>query len=145
MESFKIGGKEVILNLSKNPAGFNQAISTTLQDARTKDVIIGINDMESDGIDISWLWDCDFEALNKEATKTVTATGTRAEDMLLRLKYGGFDTESIFIDKNYRAAVKNALSSDGEVLYIIVNYTVLFGMQSILKELEEEQNGGEAK
>ena len=37
-------GKPVILNLAKNPAGFNQAIQTVILDKRKKDVIVAIND-----------------------------------------------------------------------------------------------------
>ena len=60
METFLIK-KPIILNLSKNPAGFNQAISTILRDTRTKNVLIIINDNAQDGKDISWLWDVNFE------------------------------------------------------------------------------------
>ena len=41
MEEFDLG-KPVILNLAKNPAGFNQAIQTVLQDERKKDIIVAI-------------------------------------------------------------------------------------------------------
>ena len=44
MEQFRIKGTSVILNLAKNPAGFNQKISAVMQDRSPKDVIIAIND-----------------------------------------------------------------------------------------------------
>ncbi|MEG1880124.1 MAG: Mur ligase family protein, partial [Oscillospiraceae bacterium] len=40
-------GKPFILNLAKNPAGFNQAIQTVMLDKRKKDVIIAVNDCAS--------------------------------------------------------------------------------------------------
>lgn len=51
----------MILNLAKNPAGFNQNISAVMEDKREKDLIIVINDNAQDGTDISWLWDVDFD------------------------------------------------------------------------------------
>ncbi|MBQ4543615.1 MAG: DUF1727 domain-containing protein, partial [Clostridia bacterium] len=56
METFDIG-IETVLNLAKNPAGFNQAISTVLSDKRKKNVIVAVNDKPSDGCDVSWLYD----------------------------------------------------------------------------------------
>lgn len=36
MEQFRIKGTSVILNLAKNPAGFNQNISAVMQDRSPK-------------------------------------------------------------------------------------------------------------
>ena len=60
-EQFRIKGTSVVLNLAKNPAGFNQNISAVMQDGSPKDIIIVINDNAQDGKDISWLWDVDFD------------------------------------------------------------------------------------
>ena len=55
MEQFQIDGTKIMLNLAKNPAGFNQNISAVMQDQTEKDIIIVINDNAQDGIDVSWL------------------------------------------------------------------------------------------
>ena len=49
MELFDIGGRHVVLNLAKNPAGFNQNISAVLEDKSPKDLIVVINDKAQDG------------------------------------------------------------------------------------------------
>ena len=67
MEQFRIKGTGVTLNLAKNPAGFNQNISAVMQDTTPKDVVIAINDNAQDGIDISWLWDVDFDRFREES------------------------------------------------------------------------------
>ena len=64
-------GKPVILNLAKNPAGFNQAIQTVMLDKRKKDIIVAINDLANDGRDVSWLWDVDFDKLSDENLNTL--------------------------------------------------------------------------
>lgn len=57
-----------MLNLAKNPAGFNQNISAVMTDTSPKDIIILINDNSQDGTDISWLWDVDFDRLKDTNT-----------------------------------------------------------------------------
>ena len=52
MELFDIGGRHVVLNLAKNPAGFNQNISVVLEDKSPKDLIVVINDKAQDGKNI---------------------------------------------------------------------------------------------
>jgi len=136
MEDFTVGGKQVILNLAKNPAGFNQAIATLAADKRTKDVLIAINDAPSDGMDISWIWDVDFEKLSQTGTKSVFVSGQRRHDTALRLKYAGFN-DAMVIDITADTLTRIA-AGEGEVCYLLVNYTVLFGTQNILKTISDK-------
>ncbi len=142
MEEFRIGTKSVIVNLAKNPAGFNQAISAVMTDKRPKNILIAVNDNPSDGQDISWLWDVDFEQLCVENVKKISVSGIRADELLLRLKYAGFSLTTQ--DKSaYKEAINSMLSGDGEVSYILANYTSVFPIQAIVKELAkgEEEYG----
>ena len=134
MEPFVIDGKTVILNLAKNPAGFNQAISTVCRDKRSKNVLIAVNDMASDGTDISWLWDTEFEKL--DGVENVYVSGTRKYDVALRLKYAGFENiKDIEINAD---TLRELISGDAPVCYLLVNYTVLFDTQNILKSMEDK-------
>jgi len=135
MEEFNIGGKTVILNLAKNPAGFNQAIATVATDPRPKDVLIAVNDKPSDGTDVTWLWDVDFETLGQANVTEISAGGIRMHDVALRLKYAGFDDVSLA--ECDRASLQTIISGSGEVCYLLVNYTVLFSVQSDLQALEK--------
>ncbi len=140
MEEINLG-KSVILNLAKNPAGFNQAIQTVLSDTRKKDVILAVNAHVSDGLDVSWLWDVDFESLKDENLNTLTVTGERVYDLALRFKYSDIKIDNISCDM--RQAIEKCLKTDTEVCYVLVNYTALFGTQTIMldmkKELEEKK------
>ena len=138
METFVINGKTVILNLSKNPAGFNQAISTLVSDKRCKDVIMAVNDNPSDGCDISWLWDMDAENLKLANINTIYAGGMRKFDLATRLKYAGF--ENVIAKENNKETLLELISQEGEVCYVLVNYTELFKTQDILKSLEQKEN-----
>ncbi|MGN1059820.1 MAG: MurT ligase domain-containing protein, partial [Clostridia bacterium] len=135
MEEFSIG-KPVILNLAKNPAGFNQAISTVIKDPREKDLLIAINDNAQDGKDISWIWDVDFERLRQAGIRSLIAAGIRADDLMLRLKHAGFPEARQVKCHGLREAAQTAVSGGAPVCYVLVNYTAVFSMQDILKELE---------
>lgn len=125
--------KPVILSLSKNPAGFNQAISTVNTDKRKKDVIIAINDKANDGRDVSWLWDVDFDKVADENLNTLATTGIRVYDISLRFKYADVNVD--FITGDMAEAVERALKTDSEVVYILVNYTALYSTEGVLKKL----------
>ena len=132
MQEFSFN-KPVILSLSKNPAGFNQAISTVNTDTRKKDVIIAINDLVNDGKDVSWLWDVDFHKIKDENLNTLSTTGIRVYDISLRFKYAGIAVD--MMTDSMKAAVEAALKTDSEVVYILVNYTALYSTESVLNEL----------
>lgn len=134
MEHFQIDGTDIILNLAKNPAGFNQNISAVMEDEKDKDIIIVINDNAQDGTDISWLWDVDFDRFADQSIRSITVSGIRCQDMRLRMKYVDIPSELI-------ADVKSALEArikDGcKNLYVLVNYTALFSTRSLLKQMEK--------
>lgn len=130
-------GKPFILNLAKNPAGFNQAIQTVMLDKRKKDVIIAINALENDGQDVSWLWDVDFDKLKDENLNTIATTGMRIYDISLRFKYDNIDIDLITHDM--REAIVKAMETDAEVCYVLVNYSALFSTQNIMLELQKEK------
>lgn len=136
MEQFRIKGTGIVLNLAKNPAGFNQNISAVMQDPAPKDIIIAINDNAQDGIDISWLWDVDFDRFREESIRSITVSGIRCQDMRLRLKYVDISSRiEADVEKAIRERVENGVGN----LYVLVNYTALFSTRNILKKLEEEQ------
>lgn len=137
MQEFDLG-KPFVLNLAKNPAGFNQAIQTVMQDSRKKDVIIAVNDMPSDGMDISWLWDVDFEKLADEKLQRLIVSGTRRYDLALRFKYA--DVKCDVITEDMKSFISScAISKESEVCYVLVNYTMLFSTENILTELEAKK------
>ena len=107
-----------------------------MQDNEPKDVIIAINDNAQDGIDISWLWDVDFDRFREESIRSITVSGIRCQDMRLRLKY--VDIPSM-LEADIEKAVRSRVADGTGNLYVLVNYTALFSTRNILKKLEGEQ------
>lgn len=133
--------KPVILSLSKNPAGFNQAIATVNTDERKKDVIIAINDKANDGRDVSWLWDVDFDKIKDEHLNTLITTGIRVWDISLRFKYADINPD--YMTDSMYDAVKRCLETNSEVVYVLVNYTALYPTESVLNELLKKEGRGD--
>lgn len=142
MEEFDIG-KKVILNLSKNPAGFNQAISAVEKDEKSKDMLIVINDNAQDGKDISWIWDVDFERLCAIGVRNFILSGIRVDDLALRMKYAGIEEARMTKIHQLKEAAQALVAGNGEICYALVNYTAVFRMQDIFKELEKEAGANE--
>ena len=88
----------------------------------------------SDGRDISWLWDVEFEKL--ENLNELILSGQRMYDLGLRFKYADINADLITAD--IKEAFTKALATDSEVVYAIVNYTVMFPAEEILKNLLKE-------
>lgn len=135
MEEINLG-KPVILNLAKNPAGFNQAIMTVNADKRKKAVIVAINDLANDGHDVSWLWDVDFENLADKNLCFLATGGIRKYDISLRFKYS--DIKVDLCTDDMKNAIKQCLDSKCEAVYVLVNYTALFSTENIMLEMQKE-------
>lgn len=132
MEEFWAGDTRIILNLAKNPTGFNQNINVIMQDTSPKELVVAINDNDQDGADISWLWDVDFERLGGMEAGCVTASGIRCRDLMLRLKYAGIPAE---MEPDVEKAVRRYIEKGSGSLYVLVNYTALFGTRNMLKRM----------
>ena len=139
MERFYIG-KPIVLNLAKNPVGFNESMKIISLDTSSKVIALGINDMPSDGIDVSWLWDTNFEILLEidESIANYTVFGRRRYDMALRLKYAGIDENKITVSATIEDAVYNLVRTESNTGYVLVNYSLLFETQKILKGLNRD-------
>lgn len=127
-EKIEYKEKDIILLLSKNPTGFNQSIEAVIDIKRKGNVLLLLNDKIPDGIDVSWIWDVDFEKLPQDSN--INISGIRAYDLGLRFKYldsnlTGKSTMQIFpklidaIDTSVQQLNKN------NVLYILATYSAM--------------------
>ena len=145
LQRFRVDGREVVLNLAKNPTGFNQNISLMLADDRKKAAFFVINDDYNDGKDISWIWDVDFERLAVGAPKrggvveegdlAVVAGGHRAHDVRVRMKYAGITAPVAHTVREALDAVAD-LPLD-EPLYVLTNYSALWPAKAELEKMGE--------
>ena len=114
-----LNGKRTLIQLIKNPIGANEVIKTIDLDS---DILIAINDNYADGRDVSWLWDAEFDGL-KDAKHEIVVTGTRADDMALRLKYAGIERIKVINDIS-KAVDYIGKKAEGDIT-ILPTYTAL--------------------
>lgn len=139
LQNFDIEGHDVLLNLAKNPTGFNQNLKLILQDKGPKVVAFYVNDKEGDGRDISWLWDIDFEELASQKDLKVFVGGMRRNDLQVRLKYAG-----VLADRVENASdvfLRTARFAADRSYYFVANYTALPPVREELSNLASQQAG----
>ncbi|MFW6113528.1 MAG: MurT ligase domain-containing protein, partial [Actinomycetota bacterium] len=135
-ERISFEGRNLFLILSKNPTGFNEVIRTIRGEGEHLVVIAALNDRIADGRDVSWIWDVDFEDL-APLPRLLMATGTRAEDMALRMKYAGMDTSRIRVERDLHRAMRIGAgeAEEDETIYALTTYTATLEMRRLLTRL----------
>jgi UDP-N-acetylmuramyl tripeptide synthase len=133
VETLSIGPREVSILLIKNPTGANEVLRTLTLEDGALDLWIALNDGIADGRDVSWIWDADFEVLAGRIQR-VTCSGTRAEEMALRLKYAGIETP-IAVERDLGRSLDSAVAGgDGARLFALPTYTALLELRDLLAE-----------
>ena len=122
-------GHEVNLQLVKNPAGFNQVI-TSLNSTKVGCLVVAINDQIADGRDVSWLWDVSIAKIKKWHHKpdSIIATGSRAYDMALRFKYDNMTYSS---EININSVFSDLEPGTGNIT-VIATYTSMLEIRRLL-------------
>jgi UDP-N-acetylmuramyl tripeptide synthase len=134
-ERIRVGSKQLLLLLIKNPAGANEAVRTLVDGGAPRVVVIALNDAIADGRDVSWIWDVDFELLLANLD-TLVATGDRAAELALRFKYAGLDDNRIVVEPELARALDRGLelTPDGEELVVLPTYTAMLALQRLLAD-----------
>jgi lipid II isoglutaminyl synthase (glutamine-hydrolysing) len=135
VETIAVDGRPVSILLVKNPAGANEVLRTLTLEGTEVDLWLALNDRIADGRDVSWIWDADFELLAGRVRR-VACSGTRAEEMALRLKYAGIDAE-IVVERDLAASLDAAVAAgrdDGRPLYALPTYTALLELRDLLAD-----------
>ncbi len=132
MERFELGKAKVTMVLVKNPAGCDRAIDYLAgQDFGA--AVFCLNDGQADGTDVSWIWDAGFERIftGGSVPRQIIVSGTRAEDMRLRLKYAGADENSVTIIRDVVELTDAIAQCEGTVC-VMPTYTAMLPLRAEL-------------
>lgn len=122
--------------LIKNPAGATQVLQTVASELKPNDrLLIALNDNLADGTDVSWIWDMELEQLLTSHISHITCSGSRAEDLAVRLKYAGMAISRIEVEKDLFQALQRARDGLKGRLFILPTYTALLELQGILAKM----------
>lgn len=133
MEEVIYKGVSIRVLLSKNPTGFNESLRTVLASEKKGPMMLVLNDRIPDGIDVSWIWDVDFEQLKNYAYPLVVS-GDRTYDMAVRIKYAIDEKTHMESDDNLESAIKKIVSTvkSGETVWILATYSAMLDVRKII-------------
>jgi UDP-N-acetylmuramyl tripeptide synthase len=129
-EELTIGESKVKIFLSKNPTSLNESLRT-IKSLKKGPILLVLNDRIPDGLDVSWIWDVDFEDLIDRKNKIISS-GDRVYDLSIRLKYAGFNLKESEVFENLEEAVKNILQTESEFIYIVPTYSAMLDVRKVL-------------
>ena len=133
LQRYEVDGRPVLLNLAKNPAGFNENLRLILADGAPKAVAFFVNNRVGDGRDASWINDVDFEALAAaEGEMRVFAGGLCGDDLLKRLEKAGLCAQAASGVGDVLAVLPQSGLAPHATLYVIANYTALPEAKAVL-------------
>jgi lipid II isoglutaminyl synthase (glutamine-hydrolysing) len=124
MQLFYFKGFPYIINLNKNPSGSTVSLSEVLSTRYEKQIVFFLNDFIADGEDVSWIWDVDFECLQREDIQRIICSGSRSLDIALRLKYSGIARNKIINIPAINKAIQYTFNQPMHT-YLLPTYTAL--------------------
>ncbi|QNQ83381.1 Mur ligase family protein [Lactobacillus sp. PV037] len=128
-------GKEIDLILVKNPVGLDEVLHMLNTEKDDYSLVTLLNANHADGIDTSWIWDAEFEGLNKEKIKKVLVGGQRWKDMDFRLEVSGFNPDLLNIVKDdHEALIDQIATLPTKKVYILSTYTAMLALRKAMAE-----------
>jgi UDP-N-acetylmuramyl tripeptide synthase len=134
-ERITAGDRTVLLLLVKNPAGANEVVRTLVDAGAPVRLLAALNDEIADGRDVSWIWDVDFEPLVGSLQELVVS-GSRAQELALRFKYGGLDPAKMTLLPDLAKALAYGVEETppGGELVVLPTYTAMLALRKIAAE-----------
>ena len=119
-----------MINLIKNPVGFNQIVQLLGYEKEEFSLTALLNDNYADGQDISWIWDGEFEELAKLTPKQTYIGGIRVDDLETRMEVAGFTT--LTKTENNDDLIEKLKSVPTKKINILATYTALLQLRKDL-------------
>ena len=139
----EVGRYTIVRQMSKdkNALGASRAFDYVSSRAGDKELILMMNclgDTHHWSENVCWLYDADFEFLNKDNIKNIVVTGPRAKDYYLRLKMAGISDDRIsFVEKELDAPKALKLKAD-ESIYVFYGTDSIVLANNVIKNIEKE-------
>ena len=94
-EKIELHNHDLLLNLVKNPVGFNQVVDLLGLDHSPSILVTLFNNNYADGKDVSWFKDANFEAFKFMPIKAIYTAGSQKDALKERFEVAGFDPDHI--------------------------------------------------
>lgn len=136
-EKLSIGKKGGRMILVKNSAGCDQAINFLKSIEEPFALSLYINNNVSDGVDISWLEDTNFEGLKETRVDRIICSGLRTDEIYDRLLNAGIEKNILKKEKNCQKLISE-LNDSEDLVIILPTYT---GMMESRNEIIKQCGG----
>ena len=93
-----------------------------------------LNAHHADGIDTSWIWDGNFESLNKEQIDQIIVGGERHKDMHLRLEVAGLDPDKMITEPDFDQLLTAFKQAPNDKIYILSTYTAMLHLRQVFAD-----------
>lgn len=131
-ENVLIDGKNITINLVKNPTGLNQIIDLMMLEEEEISLVCLLNDKYADGTDVSWIYDSYYEKLVDLNIKDIYVSGIRKKDMKRRLEIAEI-FEGPIIEFDYESEIYDIIKhSKTDNIYILSTYTAMLKLRKVL-------------
>ena len=126
----------VLNNKNENSTTFNQSLLFTERFNGSKTIVIGWKEISRryNFDDLSWLYDIDFEILNKLNVNKVICTGPHAYDIATRIKLSGIDNIKVY--DNIPTAKDAILNADSKYIFGILNFDYVAPFKALFESKE---------
>ncbi|MCS4487461.1 lipid II isoglutaminyl synthase subunit MurT [Streptococcus sciuri] len=133
-ETFTIGDKNCTLVLIKNPVGASQALDMIALAPYPFTLSVLLNANYADGIDTSWIWDANFEAILDMNIPQIFAGGVRHSEIARRLRVTGYSNEHITQANKLEDIMTMIEHQESKHAYILATYTAMLEFRDLLAE-----------
>jgi len=126
LDSFDALGRHVILSFAKNPMSYRTVISVLEAREPGMHLLLVHSSSPVDGEDFGWLWDVEYERLQRVAART-TVAGNKAGELANRLAYTDWPMGAVTIEPDEIAAFDASLQAtpQGGSLAVVSGYSPL--------------------
>ncbi len=133
-ELIHYANKDIDLILVKNPVGLDEVLHMLNTEKDNYSLVALLNANHADGIDTSWIWDADFEGLNKSKIKKVLVGGQRWHDMGFRLEISGFEPGKMLTNPDDDSLIEEIGKLPTKKVYILSTYTAMLALRKAMAE-----------
>ena len=119
----QVGDVTLVMQMAKekNALACSRAFDYVASRSGEKELMLMMNclgDAKHWSENVSWLYDCDFEFLNREDIRCIVVTGPRALDYRLRLLLAGVPEEKILCERDEMKAAERLPFTAGDQVYL---------------------------
>lgn len=133
-ELINYANKEIDLILVKNPVGLDEVLHMLNTEKDDYSLVTLLNANHADGIDTSWIWDADFEGLDKDKIQKILVGGERWHDMGFRLEIAGFNPGTMVTNPDYDSLIEEIAKLPTKKVYILSTYTAMLALRKAMAD-----------